>query len=134
MENIIENTPKESIFYEDNKVIVALAHEPITKGHSVVIWKNREVDINNLSTEDYEYLMDVVDVTRESLCKYYSTDKVYLMYLDECKWVHWHLVPRYNEKGFNILKNQPIKTDDFSDVEKLKEIFISLNKKMIIER
>lgn len=131
--NEILNTPKESIFYEDSRVLVALAYEPISKGHSVVLWKDKTEDINALSTEDYEYLMDVVDVARDTLREFYNVEKVYLMYLDEAKWVHWHLVPRYNEKGLNLLKHEPIRTDDFVDREELSKMFKENHQKMILE-
>ena len=131
--NLIKNTPRDSVIFEDSKVIVALAYEPITKGHSVVIWKNGEEDINKLNIEDYEYLMDVVDVTRDTLKKFYNLEKVYLMYLDESKWVHWHLVPRYNEKGFNVLNHKPKKINDFPDTNSLSEIFKEFHQKMILE-
>ena len=131
--NLVANTPKESIIFEDSKVIVALAYEPITKGHCVVIWKDKEEDINKLNTEDYEYLMDVVDVARDALRNLYNLDKVYLMYLDETRWVHWHLIPRYDEKGFNVLKHKPKKVANFQDVKDLSEIFKEIQQKMIIE-
>ncbi len=57
--NILEQTPKQSVIFEDTKVLVALAFKPLTKGHSVVIWKDGGEDINKLKTEDYEYLMKV---------------------------------------------------------------------------
>src|SRR3989344_4637760 len=105
----IFNTPPDSVFYEDNKLFVALAYDSLTKGHSVIVWKDKVEDINSLSSNDYEYLMDVVNVTRETLKEYYKVEKVYLMYLDEVKQVHWHLIPRYNEKGFNVLNHTPNK-------------------------
>lgn len=131
--NLINETPKNSIIFEDNKVIVAMAYEPLTKGHSVVIWKGGESDINKLSTEDYEYLMDVVDVTRDTLRKFYNIEKVYLMYLDECNWVHWHLVPRYDEKGFNVLNNKTSRIDNFDEVGQLSNVFKEIQQKMIVE-
>jgi diadenosine tetraphosphate (Ap4A) HIT family hydrolase len=121
--NLIKNTPKDSIIFEDSKVIVALAHESLTKGHTVVIWKNETEDLSMLGAEDYKYLMGIVDVTRNTLINFYNVEKVYLMYLDECNWVHWHLIPRYNEKGFNILNHKPLVTNDFIDVEKLTSMF-----------
>lgn len=131
--NLVENTPKESIIFDDSKVIVALAYESITQGHCVVIWKEEEEDINKLNTEDYEYLMDVVDVTRDILRKFYKVEKVYLMYLDETRWVHWHLIPRYGERGFDVLKHKPEKVADFQDIKDLSEIFKEFHLKMIIE-
>ena len=131
--DLIKQTPKDSIIFEDNKIVVALAFEPFTKGHCVVIWRNGEKDINRLNVEDYEYLMDAVDVTRDTLRKFYNLEKVYLMYLDESNWVHWHLIPRYDEKGFNILNHKPERINDFQDVKELKNIFKKINQKMIVE-
>ncbi len=131
--DLISITPKDSIIFQDNKVLVALAFEPITHGHAIVIWKNGNQDINQLQTEDYEYLMDVVGVIRETLKSFYNLEKVYLMYLDEINWVHWHLVPRYDEKGFNVLTHKPERIYDFQDVKELADIFKKLHQKMIIE-
>lgn len=131
--NLIENTPKDSIIFEDNKVVVALAFQPITKGHCIVIWKDGVQDLNKLNTEDYEYLMDVIDVARDMLRDFYKVEKVYLMYLDETNWVHWHLVPRYDEKGFNILNHKPKIINEFSDRNDLSKVFEDLHQKMIIE-
>ena len=115
--------PPEAIYYEDDKVYVCLASFPITKGHSVVVWKDRKEDIQMLERGDYERLMDVVEMTRKKLREVYGLEKVYLLYLDEIKHVHWHLVPRYNEKGFNVLNHTPEEINDFSDAAKLRNLF-----------
>jgi diadenosine tetraphosphate (Ap4A) HIT family hydrolase len=51
-----------------------------------------------LEKKDYEYLMDKVDEVRNSMLKTLKIKKVYLIYMDEVQQVHWHLVPRYDEK------------------------------------
>jgi diadenosine tetraphosphate (Ap4A) HIT family hydrolase len=114
--------PIEAIYYEDEKVYVCLASFPITKGHSIVVWKDRKEDIQMLERQDYERLMEVVELTRKALRQFYDLEKVYLLYLDEIKHVHWHLVPRYNEEGFNVLKHKPKEINDFSDAEKLRDL------------
>ena len=58
--------------------------------------------------------MNVVDVTRDAMLAALKVEKVYLLYMDEIKEVHWHLVPRYNEEGINVLAHEPVKTEDFS--------------------
>ena len=40
--------------------------------------------------------------------------------MDEANHVHWHLVPRYNEKGFDVFKHKPGKLTDFSLTNKIK--------------
>lgn len=131
--DLIKETPNQSIVFEDSRVVVALAYEPITKGHCVVIWKNREEDIDKLKTEDYEYLMDVVSVTRDTLKTFYKINKVYLIYFDETNWVHWHLIPAYKKKGFETFRVKPTKTLDFKDRDSLSEIFVNLHNKMMVE-
>jgi len=131
--NDIFSTPKESVFYEDNKIYVATAFDSISKGHSVVVWKNDVSDINLLNSNDYEYLMDVVDVTRKTLIEFYNVEKVYLVYFDEAQHVHWHLVPRYQEKGFDVFNHKTEKINIFPDTEKLAEIFKKNHNKMILE-
>lgn len=104
----------ESVIYEDEKLYVCLASFPITKGHTIVIWKKPVSDLNLLERTEYEHLMDVVDDVRGALLKSLHVDKVYLLYMDETKHVHWHLVPRYNEEGFNVFAHEPKESHDFS--------------------
>lgn len=114
-------TPKpKAIIYEDKKLYITLASYPITKGHTVVVWKAKVTDLHLLSKKDYEYLMNKVDSTRNALLKVLKLKKVYLIYADEVNQVHWHLVPRFNEKGFNILTHKPSTLKDFSLAEKIK--------------
>ncbi len=119
----LPNPPLGAIYYEDSRLYVCLASFPITKGHCVVVWKERKEDLQLLNRDDYEHLMDVVDITRNVLRQYYNLEKVYLVYLDEIKHVHWHLIPRYEEEGFNVLVHTPTKNEDFSDALKLKDLF-----------
>lgn len=111
---------KGSIFYEDDRVYACLASHPITKGHSVVVWKSPMKDLHLLSRKDYEHLMNIVDIIRGALLKTLKLRKVYLVYADEVEQVHWHLVPRFDEKGFNILTHKPSLLRDVSLAEKIK--------------
>lgn len=128
MEDLL-TPPKEAIYYEDDKVYVCLASFPITKGHSVVVWKERKEDIQMLERGEYDYLMNSVENSRKALREFYGLEKVYLLYLDEIKHVHWHLIPRYNEEGFNVLNHTPVEISNFSDAENLKSIFSAENSK-----
>ena len=58
--------------------------------------------------------MDKVDEVRSALMKTLDVEKVYLMYMDEANQVHWHLVPRYNEKGFDVFQHEPSELSNFS--------------------
>jgi diadenosine tetraphosphate (Ap4A) HIT family hydrolase len=62
--------------------------------------------------------MDVIDVVRDAMLKTLKIKKVYLLYMDEVKHVHWHLIPRYNEKGLNVLEEKPKRLLD-TDLAKL---------------
>lgn len=117
----IEDAPKESIIYEDDKLYVCMAHHPLTKGHTIVVWKDTIEDIHLLEREDYLNLMAMVEKVRDSLLKTYGLEKVYILYADEVKHVHWHLVPRYDEKGLSILNHSAPKTSDFSDANRIKQ-------------
>ncbi len=121
--NHLPTPPQESIIYEDEKLYVCLAVYPITKGHTVVVWKHSVNDIKTLSCEEYDYLMNVVDVARDMLLQVLGVEKVYMLYMDEVKHVHWHLVPRYDEKGFNVFSHDPKQTEDFSLQEKMIRVF-----------
>ncbi len=105
---------KNAIIYEDNKLYACLANFPVTKGHVVVVWKKSVPDLHLLAEKDYDHLMDRVDELRNAMLKTLKIKKVYLIYMDETNQVHWHLVPRYNEKGFNMLVHKPKKLKDFS--------------------
>ena len=121
--DVLPTPPKESILYEDDRVYVCLASYPMTRGHTVVVWKGDVKDINSLSCDEYDYLMDIVDVARDTLLEALNVEKVYLLYMDEVKDVHWHLVPRYDEKGFNVFIHTPSRTTDFSLAEALQPAF-----------
>ncbi len=113
--------PSEAIIYEDDKLYVCLASYPLTIGHTIVVWKDQVEDLHLLSIKEYEYLMDIVDQVRDLLLNYLNVEKVYLLYMDEAKQVHWHLVPRYEEQGFNVLIHEPVLLEDFSLAGELKD-------------
>lgn len=110
-----------AIIYQDDLLYVCLANYPLSRGHCVVVWKDDVADLHLLHRDDYEHLMDVVDQTRNALIEALGVEKVYLMYLDEANHVHWHLVPRYDEKGFNVLQHKPNKLTDTSLADTLKQ-------------
>ena len=89
---------KGAIFYEDSRVYAALANSPIAKGHVVIVWKKKVADLHLLKRKDFEHLMDMVEKVRNALLRVLKIRKVYLLYMDEIKHVHWHLIPRYNKK------------------------------------
>jgi|SRR3989344_634919 len=113
--------PKRAIIYQDQLLYICLASYPITKGHVVIVWKKNVSDLRKLAERDYDYLMDTVDAARNAMMKALKISKVYLIYMDEARHVHWHLVPRYNEKGFDVFSHKPKKTSDFSLAEKIKK-------------
>ena len=112
-----------AIFYEDDKLYATLANFPIVKGHSVVVWKKDVTDLHLLNEEDYDHLMDKVNDTRNALLKTLNIKKVYLVYMDEAKQVHWHLFPRYNEKGFDVFDHEAKELKDFSLSAEIKKNF-----------
>jgi diadenosine tetraphosphate (Ap4A) HIT family hydrolase len=116
----MDKTAPESIIFENDILFVCLANYPITAGHTIVFWKKQVEDLHLLSRSEYEYLMDTVDTVRNVLLKIFNVEKVYLLYLDELKQVHWHLVPRYNEMGFNMLAHIPIEATDFPMINELR--------------
>lgn len=113
--------PKSSIVYDDAHVYAALAFNPIAKGHTVVVWKRSVSDLHLLSCAELEHLMDVVDLVRDALLEMLKLEKVYLIYMDEARHVHWHLVPRYNEQGFNVFRHAPKRVRTFPLAPRLRE-------------
>lgn len=115
---------EEEILYKDQWLYVKLAAYPATKGHVVVVWQKEVPDIHLLSDREHDYLMQIMDVARDALLKVLGVEKVYLAYLDEAKRVHWHLVPRYDVKGFAVFAHQATeKNTDFSLVGPLRDAF-----------
>jgi diadenosine tetraphosphate (Ap4A) HIT family hydrolase len=115
---------KKAMVYTDSKLYVCLANYPIVEGHTVIVWKKPVRDLHLLSRKDYLYLMDIVEITRNAILKTLGLKKVYLLYMDEINQVHWHLIPRYNKKGFDVFKHKPSKLQSFSIVKELKSNFI----------
>lgn len=110
-----------SLIYQDQNLYVCLAKFPVTTGHTIVALKKRIADLRLLPDRDYDYLMDTVFAVRNALLKTLKVKKVYLVYMDEANYVHWHLIPRYKEKGFDVFRRGPEALNDFSLVEKIKK-------------
>jgi len=127
MNNDLFNMKKELVFYENKWIYAALASYPVTKGHVVVVWKKKITDLHLMNHKDYTCLMNVVDMVRDSMLKTLKVKKVYLLYMDEAKHVHWHLIPRYNRIGLNVLRENPkpikMKNKTYSLVKALKKNF-----------
>lgn len=123
--NSLPKPDRKALIFEDGKLYVCLANYPLTKGHTVVVWKEDVSDLHLLNEQEYDYLMDVVDATRDALLKTLNVQKVYLLYMDELKHVHWHLLPRYNEKGYDVFHHEPKVLKDFSLAEKIRKNFIA---------
>ncbi len=125
MDNSLPQPIKEAIIYQDEKLYVTLANYPITKGHTIIVWREDVPDLHLLNEEQYDYLMDIVDATRDALLKTLNINKVYLLYMDEARHVHWHLLPRYNEKGYDIFMHEPKILKDFSLAAEIRKNFTS---------
>ena len=116
----LPEAPLASVIFENRLLYVCLAHYPLTKGHTIIVWKDPKADLHDLSDAEYAYFMAMLDITRDTLLEVLGVEKVYLIYLDEARHVHWHLVPRYNKKGYNVLMHKPVQSDDFSLVPEIK--------------
>lgn len=127
MSNSLPEPIEEAIIYEDDKLYVTLANFPIARGHTVVVWRADVPDLHLLDEEQYDYLMDMVDATRDALLRTLDINKVYLLYMDEARHVHWHLVPRYNEKGYDVFMHEPKTLKDFSLVAEIRKNFKKKN-------
>ena len=107
--NCFPPTTSGAIFFNDKKVYAARAEGAIATGHVAGDWKKHVSDLGRLNAKDYDYLMRVVDRVRNAMKRALGVEKVYLLYMDETKHVHWHLVPRYNEEGFDVFHHKPKK-------------------------
>lgn len=84
-----------SVFYECEFTYACLAFEPISEGHTVVVWKAGVKDFNDLSMQESVLLMKVVKIVRQALLDNYPTDNVYITCLNADRFVHFHLIPYY---------------------------------------
>ena len=100
---------------------VCLASYPVTRGHVVVVWRQDVPDLHVLSDEQYDHLMGIVDRVRDAMLAALKLEKVYLIYMDDAQHVHWHLVPRYNEQGFDVFEHAPTVLADFSLASKIQK-------------
>lgn len=122
MKAALPKPPKEAMIYQDDILYVCLASYPITKGNVVIVMKDKKLtDLHLIAEREYDYLMDTVNAVRNALMKTLKVRKVYLIYMDEARHVHWHLVPRYNEKGYDIFDHKPKVLKDFSLAKKIKK-------------
>lgn len=117
---IFPKLSKKSLIYQDENLYVCLAKFPVTIGHSIVAIKKDFRDLELLPDREYDYLMDTVFAVRNALLKTLKVKKVYLMYMDEANHVHWHLIPRYKERGFDIFQHELETLNDFSLAKKIK--------------
>ena len=116
---------KNAIIYEDKKLYACLANKPIVEGHTVVVWKKKISDLNLLQKKDYEYLMNRVNEIRSAMIKALNVERIYLVYMDEVKQVHWHLVPSYDVKGYKNFMHKPGKIKDFLLDDKIRDCLIT---------
>ena len=65
--------------------------------------------------------MDRMNDIRNAMLKTLKVKKVYLVYMDEVNQVHWHLVPRYREKGFDVFMHESDKIEDFTLDDKIRK-------------
>lgn len=120
-------TPKPgAVFYETPRIYACLANNPLTPGHCVVVWKDQQSDLHCLDREEYQELMDTVQLIRSILIEILGVEKAYLMYMDEIKHVHWHIVPRYDAKGVNALAHTPGELRDTSLSKDIREAISNL--------
>ncbi|MAG60543.1 hypothetical protein CL619_02035 [archaeon] len=127
----MEDLPKPmdgAVFYEDAKLYACLANNPKSKGHCVVVWKKRVRDIHSLSRKNFLHLMDITEKVHNVLMKVTKTTKVYMMYLDEIKHIHWHLIPRYKIAGYTLLKEKPKQLQE-KDLKLASKLYKELKKK-----
>ncbi len=117
---MISKPVQKSIIYKDQKLYVCLVKRPVAKGHTIVVFRKEFSDLSLLPDRDYDYLMDTVFAVRNALMKTLKVKKVYLVYMDETKHVHWHLIPRYKVKGFEAFEGKQDVIKDFSLAKKIK--------------
>jgi len=94
---------EETVFFQNEKVYAFVAQKP--RIHCVVMWKDGEVlDLNDLSRNDFSYLMRIVYEIRGELLKIFDTAKITIAYFSADKPIQFKIFPkRNNRKGEGIV-------------------------------
>jgi len=119
--NIVNGKRKGYIVYEDNLVLGILDVDPINKGHILLITKEHRLDIDDLTTEERNQIIEVANCFVKKLKKEYSLDGYSIMQnggkFNEIGHFHLHVFPRYKGDGFGWLDNET----EVCNFEKIRE-------------
>lgn len=106
--------PENNVFYEDNFCCAWLVSEAVAEGHTIVALKEEITDINNIPLADYKVLAEIIYFVRDALIKVFKVDNVYILYINDRKRVHFHLIPRAKGgvEGLKLLTQAPHQLSD----------------------
>lgn len=109
-EMIIEREIPANILYEDDDVIAFLDAFPISKGHTLVVPKEKVENIYDLSEESGTHVMKAISKVARALRETYHPDGLNVLqnngtFASQSVFhIHFHLIPRYKDEhdGFGI--------------------------------
>lgn len=123
---IINREIPADIFYEDENFIAFLDINPVRDGHTLVVPKYKEGEaeegyIFDLSDEKYLELMltakKVAKILEEKLKDKLNFEKIFIGVEGlEVSYVHAHLIPLVDNKGFDFTKITKFSREEIKDI------------------
>lgn len=125
---IINGEIKGYKIFENEKVVVLLDINPISKGHCLIISKKHVGNIFDISEDDLKKIFVVAKKISISVKEKLNATGVNILHASgkdaqqSLFHFHMHLVPRYNEDGLDTWPKSDYKEEDFNFlVNKLSE-------------
>ena len=89
--------------YEDEKTFAILDHNPVSRGHALVITKRQIDQLDDCDDELYQAVFSTVRKVSRHLLQRLSPKRIALVvHGTEIPHVHVHVVPLYTEKELNL--------------------------------
>ncbi len=101
---IVNGERKANIIYEDELVLGFMDINPINEGHILLIPKQHKLDLDELTTEESNRIMEVSKLMVKVLKNKYPLDGYSMMQnggaFNDIGHYHLHIFPRYKNDGF----------------------------------
>ena len=104
---------------------VVVGDHQLFKGYTLVLFKEHIAELHTLPSQTRSIFLEEVSIVGEAVFNCFQPKKMnYELLGNSENHLHWHLFPRYNEKGFDIFLHKPKKAVDFSLVKKIKKYLV----------
>lgn len=103
---IVDGEMSPDIIYEDKEVLVILDIDWVTKGHSLVIWKDHHINASDLTKDEYSRFSDVLYRTEKALLDVLQKEKsVVLKTGGLIPHFHFHIYPLDSDTPWQEIKD-----------------------------